>query len=144
MERPHEIDGFEDYVERGEVRDSETDPSKAESMKKRATSKFENMERLGVDEETATDYVENVYEAAKLLVQSFMARDGHRPYSHEAVIAYAVDELEVGMVDANRFNRYRKLRNDIAYRGEVATVKEAEDIRELFKSLRSELVNGQG
>jgi len=97
------------------------------------------MEKLGIDEDTATDYLENVYEACKMLVQSLMALDGVKPYSHEAVIAYAIDELNLDMVNSNTLNRYRKLRNDISYRGEIATEDEAENIRNLYQKLDSEL-----
>ena len=139
MKRPHEIDGFEDYVERGKVREEETDPSQASSLLRRSESKFQTMEKLGINEDTATDYLENVYESCKILLQSLMALDGYKPYSHEAVIAYAIDEQELGMVNSNTLNRYRKLRNDISYRGEIATEDEAENIKELYLELKSEL-----
>ena len=139
MRRPHEIDSFEEYIERGDVRDQNKDPSQASSLLKRSESKFETMQKLGIDEETATDYLENVYEACKMLVQSLMAADGFKPYSHEAIIAYSIDELDLGMINANTLNKYRKLRNDISYRGEIATEKEAENIRDLYLELKSEL-----
>jgi len=139
MKRPHEIDSFEEYIERGKVREEKPDPSQASSLLKRSDSKFQTMEKLGIDEDTATDYLENVYESCKILVQSLMAAEGFKPYSHEAVIAYAIDELELDMVNANTLNRYRKLRNDISYRGEIATEKEAKNIRELYQELKSKL-----
>ncbi len=139
MQRPHEIDSFEEYLERRKVREGNPDPSQARSLLKRSESKFQTMEKLGVSEDTATDYLENVYEACKMLVQSLMATEGFKPYSHEAVIAYAIDELDLDMVNSNTLNRYRKLRNDISYRGEIATEKEAENIRELYQELKTEL-----
>lgn len=41
----------------------------------------------------------------------------------------------VSWENANRFDKYRRLRNDIAYRGDVATEREADEIRTLFKVL---------
>lgn len=84
---------------------------------KRSESKYKTMEKLGINDDTSTDYLENVYEAWKMFLQSLMALEGFKPYSHEAIIAFAMDELEMDMIDANALNRYRKLRNDIAYRG---------------------------
>ena len=139
MKRPHEIDNFEEYIERGKIRKENKDPSQGRSLLKRSKSKFETMEKLGINEETATDYLENIYEACKMLLQSVIAVEGLKPYSHEAVIAYAIDELDLGMINANTLNRYRKLRNDISYRGEIATEKEAENIRDLYLELKSEL-----
>jgi hypothetical protein len=139
MQRPHEIDSFEEYLERRKVREENPDPSQARSLLKRSESKFQTMEKLGISEDTATDYLENVYESCKMLIQSYMAAEGLKPYSHEAVIAYAIDRLEPNMINSNTLNRYRKLRNDISYRGEIATEDEAENIKELYQELKSEL-----
>lgn len=139
MKRPHEIDRFDKYLEEGKIQQGGKDPSQARSLLKRSESKFETMEKLGVDEDTATDYLENVYESCKMLIQSMMSLEGLKPYSHESIIAYAIDELELDMVNSNSLNRYRKLRNDIAYRGEIATEKEASSIRSLYVELRKEL-----
>lgn len=139
MKRPHEIDSFDKYLEQEKVRKGKKNPSQAKSLLQRSESKFETMEKLSIDQDTATDYLENVYESCIMLVQSMMSLEGLKPYSHEAIIAYAIDELEIGMVNSNSLNRYRKLRNDIAYRGEIATEKEASNIRELYKELREEL-----
>lgn len=139
MQRPHEIDSFEDYLERGKIRKEKSDPSQARSLLKRSESKFRTMEKLGISEDTATDYLENVYESCKMLIQSYMAAEGLKPYSHEAVIAYAIDRLELDMINSNTLNRYRKLRNDISYRGEIATENEAENIKKLYQELKSEL-----
>jgi hypothetical protein len=43
------------------------------------------------------------------------------------------------MVNSNSLNRYRKLRNDISYRGEIATEEEAENIKKLYQELKTEL-----
>jgi hypothetical protein len=139
MQRPHEIDSLQGYLERSNVREEDPDPAQASRLWKRAGSKFETMERLGIDEETATDYVENVYDSCKMLIQSLMSANGFKPYSHEAIIAYAIDELDLDMVNVHSMNRYRKLRNDIAYRGEIATTDEAKNVKDLYHELRSEL-----
>ena len=136
--RPAGIDPFDAYVERGDVRERDVDPAVARNLYQRSQQKFRNMERLGIRGGSSTDYLENVYEAAKMLVQAFMALSGYSPYSHEAIVAYAVDHLDIDGAAANRFDKYRKLRNDVAYRGDVATEREAEEIRELYRCLLEE------
>lgn len=133
MGRPVDIDQFETYLERGDDREINRDPSMAKNLFNRSSRKFENMEQLGISERTATDYVENVYESVKMLVQAFMALDGYNPYSHAAIVAYAIDQLDLDHESANRFNQYRKLQNDISYRGNVATHREAREIRDLYE-----------
>jgi len=140
MERPHEIDSFESYIENGKVEEKSKDPGRAEGLRSRSISKFKVMESLGIDEDSSTDYLENVYESCKMLVLSFMAENGYKPYSHEAIIAYAADNLGLDMVDINTFNRYRKLRNDLVYRGDKTTVEEAKDMRRFYRDLQSELL----
>lgn len=135
MTRPPEIQPFETYVERGNVTESAPDPGTARNLFDRAQSKFKNMERLGITEITATDYLENIYESIKMLVQAFMALDGFKPDSHVPIIAYAIDHLGLDAETASRFNKYRKLRNDISYRGDIATRRKAEEIRTLFQQL---------
>lgn len=139
MMRPVDVHPFDAYVERGDVRERAADPAVARNLYRRAQRKFQNLERLGIREGTATDYLENVYEAVKMLVQAFMALDGYSPHSHEAIIAYAIDYLDVDGATANRFDEYRKLRNDVSYRGDVATEREAEEVRKLFCGLREEV-----
>jgi len=139
MKRPHEIERFDKYLEEGKVRQGGKNPSQARSLLKRSESKFETMEKLGIDKDTATDYLENIYESCKMLVQSIMSLEGLKPYSHEAIVAYVIDELELDMINSNSLNRYRKLRNDIAYRGEIATKKEASNIKNLYIELRKDL-----
>lgn len=137
--RPEGIDPFKNYLERNKVIKSEADLSEAKGLLKRGKRKFKNMEKLGIDEETATDYFENLYESIKMLIQAFMALDGYNPYSHKAIIAYAVENLDLSKKEANKLNKYRKLRNDISYRGDIATEKEAKAIKELFKGLLDRL-----
>lgn len=139
MTRPNDIEPFDTYLEHGTVRVMEADPSTARNLYNRAERKFDNMETLGIGDATATDYLENVYEAGKMLVQAFMALDGYNPYSHEAILAFAIDHLNVDAKTAHRFNKFRKLRNDLAYRGDVATEREAEEMRALFEQLLDDL-----
>ena len=139
MGRPTDIDQFDEYLHHGMVRETKPDPAQASSLLDGANRKYRNMERLGLSPDTATDYFENIYGAVKMLLQAFMANDGYKPYSHEAIIAYAIEDL--GMTDrpAHRFNRCRKLRNDISYRGDVATLKEGREIRAMYLALTGRL-----
>ncbi len=44
-----------------------------------------------------------------------------------------------GQKTANRLNKFRKMRHDMVYRGEIATEKEAEQLKEIFKDLLKKL-----
>ena len=133
--RPDDIDDFEEYIKRYKVNKKKQDIPQAKSLFFKAKRKFDNMEKLGIDAGTSTDYFENVYESTKMLIQSFMELDGCHPYSHEAIIAYSIDILGLEYDIANSLNKFRKMRNDMIYRGDFATEKEAIDIKSLFLKL---------
>ena len=133
--RPEGVDDFNSYIDRGKVNKKKEDIPTAKSLFFKAKRKFDNMEKLGIDKETSSDYFENLYESVKMLIQSFMELDGYHPYSHEAIVAYSIDILGLEDAVVNRLNRFRKMRNDMIYRGDFATEKEAIDIKSLFLKL---------
>ncbi len=133
--RPEGVDDFNSYIDRGKVNKKKEDIPTAKSLFFKAKRKFDNMEKLGIDKETSSDYFENLYESVKMLIQSFMELDGYHPYSHEAIVAYSIDILGLEDAVVNRLNRFRKMRNDMIYRGDIATENEARDIKELFIEL---------
>lgn len=139
MNRPSDIDKFEKYLDSSIIVEREKDIPQAKSLFEGAVRKYKNMERLGIDDQTATDYFENLYQAVKNIIQSFMSLKGLHPYSHKAIIAFAIDQLNVSAKIANKLNKFRKLRNAISYRGNAATVKEAKDIQQFFQNLRDDL-----
>jgi len=56
-------------------------------------------------------------------------------YSHEATIAYGLELRLLSPGEANKLDKFRELRNGVAYRAVRATAEEAKDIFELAELL---------
>ena len=139
MDYPEDIREFGYYLNSKKAVKKEKDPSEARGIFLRLEQKFRNMEKMGIDAETATDYTENVYECLKMLVEAFMSLDGYKSYSHEATISYSVEFLDFDLGQSAVFNKFRKIRNDISYRGDVSTIDESKQIRTFFISCLEDL-----
>lgn len=122
------MQSFESYVRRGKVKEVAEDPGEAENLIKYALEDFDQIETENITDKNASMKVKNVYDCLRRALQSFLAMEGYNPYSHEAIIAYALENDIVSKEEANKLDKYRKLRNDISYNAERANSKEAEDI----------------
>lgn len=64
-----------------------------------------------------------------------MAEEGYKPYSHEALIPYSKEKNYLTKSEANKLDKFRKIRNDIRYRGETAQKDRAIEIIELAEKI---------
>ncbi len=125
---------FEEYLKEGKVRTGSSSKSEAKSLKKQAENRFkQQIGKSELTEENATFKFEDAYEALRQRLQSFMAEQGYKPYNHEAIIAYAKENNILTEAEANKINQFRKLRNDIRYRGETTQKERAEEIIKLAR-----------
>lgn len=127
------INKFEKMVDGGGVRKNEPDPGKARGLIEMAMSDMERVNMEKINEDSASYVFKNAYDVIRYSISALMALDGFHPYSHVAVVAYMRDELTISDSLASKFNKFRKLRNNIEYRAERATVKEAEEILNFMK-----------
>ncbi len=125
---------FEEYVEDGEVKTGSASPAEADSLRRQARARFrEEIEEEEITRGNATFKFEDAYEALRQFLQSFMAEEGYKPYSHEAIIAFALEREILTRGEANRMDKFRKVRNDIKYRGETTNVDRAKEMISLAR-----------
>ena len=117
----------EAFVNEGKVRRGSRDPAEARSLFSQSEQRLADVKMIRLTELNAPFRFEDVYEALRESVQAFMALEGLKPYSHEAVIAFAGERRLLTEPEVARLDRYREIRNDIAYRGEKTTVQETCD-----------------
>lgn len=133
---------FREYVRDGKVKTGQTSSAEADSLRKQAVNRFEQeIQNVEINDKNATFKFEGAYEVLRQLLQSFMAEEGYKPYSHEAIIAYSKENGLISEKEADELDRYRRLRNDIRYRGETTNLKRAKRIVELAETKLKELVN---
>lgn len=135
-----EIDDFENYLKTSKVREGQPNPSKAKGLMEMAKNDSEKVKDEPIKEDSASYVFKNAYDVIRSALTSFMALEGYNPYSHTAVLAYARDELSMAESKISKLNKFRKLRNNIEYRAERATEREAREIVEFME----ELVSGFG
>jgi len=130
-----EIDNFENYLMTSKVKEGESDPGKAKGLMEMAENDSKRVKKEKIEEDSSSYVFKNAYDVIRSAITSFMALEGYNPYSHTAVLAYARDKLSMPESKISRLNKFRKLRNNIEYRAEKATTREAREIVELMEEL---------
>ena len=126
---------FKEYLSEKKVKAQSPDPAEAESLLKQAQARLADLLTLSLNEKNASFRFESAYECLREAVQSFMAREGDKPYSHEAVVVYSYEKSLLNEKEAISFDRYREKRNDLNYRGQKLTLEEAKEIITFAKNI---------
>jgi predicted transcriptional regulator len=129
---------FKTYLAEGSAKKISIDRELAKSLCKIARFRLKKAKSEKPDADNAFFIVENSYEAVRELIDALMALDGFKSYSHEACIDFLKDlyEKEIGISTILTIDRYRKIRNDIKYRGILPSLNEGvnalRDMEEAF------------
>lgn len=73
----------------------------------------------------------------------FYGPEGFKPYSHEAVVAYAAEKRLLNEKDIINLDWYLEKRNDINYREQKVIIEEAKQIITFAKEVLSKLKNAK-
>jgi len=119
---------FKEYLNENKVKKGSLNPAEARSLFAQAHDRIEDVAHLPLTEKNASFRFEDAYEALREVIQAFMAQQGYKPYSHEAIIAFAKEEKLLSEREIITLDRYREIRNDINYQGERVTILEAQQI----------------
>lgn len=130
---------FSTFVAEGQVREGSSNPGEARSLLKQGIAQIEDVQNIPLTQDNAAFRFVDAYEAVRKVLQAFLAQEGFKPYSHEAIIVYGFEQDLLTKTAYKRLDRYRQKRNDINYRAEPATVDEAEEIISFATNLISRL-----
>jgi len=126
------------YVEKGKVKKTQSNIARARALIKTALGRLQRIS----NRKDIYDF-EDVYESLKEVLQAFMEAEGYHPYSHEAIVAFAKDNMKLGEKTVNKLDKMRRMRHDFVYRGAEVnpeTVKELVDFGiELIEKLVREI-----
>ena len=86
-----------------------------------------DLKSLPLNDENAPFRFEDAYEAVREVLQAFMFLEGYNPYSHDAIIVFGYEKGLLTESEFRRWDRNRKIRNDIHYRSEKTTTEETKD-----------------
>ncbi len=141
---------FDDYGKEGIVRRGSPDKERAKSLiaesERKLASLKERLEKIGIKDENANDYVEYCYDIMMQMVRAKMYLDGHYASgkgAHEAEVAYlevlGFSEKEVRFADQIRY-----FRNGILYYGSSLDAEYAEKVRRFLEGIRPKLLRALG
>lgn len=119
---------FIEYLKEKKVQKQSPDPAEARSLFLQAEARLTDLKSLPIHETNASFRFEAAYEAIREALQAFLAREGYKPFSHEAVFAFAFESKLLSEKEMHRVDLYREIRNDVNYRATPVTLQEAKDI----------------
>lgn len=134
---------FKTYLSDGKVERQSKNVEQAKSFLARAERRVLYVELQAINDENAEFIYEDIYEAIREGAQALMAKDGYKPLSHEATIAFLNDEIKVDKAIIEAFDNCRKLRNKVVYEAaKVSKERVAESLifaKDFIKMIKSKL-----
>ncbi len=115
---------WEDCNDNKKVRKASPDESLIKSLLEMSANKIKVISSLPLNETTASVVLVEYYEALREVAEAIASKNGFKVYSHEcltSMLQYLVREEII----AQKFDRFRKLRNGINYYGKPASLEEA-------------------
>lgn len=140
------IRAFEDFLKNKIVRIQSPDKSRSKSLfnesKRRMHSLREKLEKIGIKDENANDYVEYCYDIIMFLIRAKLyllgySTSGHG--AHEAEVSY-MRLMDFGETDVQFVNQIRYFRNGILYYGAVLDKEYAEKVVDFIKKTYPKLI----
>lgn len=133
------IKSFEEFLKEGIVKKISIDKNRANNLYLESQRKFKllqkKIDKLGVDDESANDYIEDCYNILIFLIRAKMLEEGYSSSghgAHEAEVSYS-RKLKFNESDIELLDRLRYFRNGILYYGKRFDKEYAEKIIEFTK-----------
>ena len=130
---------FQDFIISGQVKRVEKDKELAKSLLKTTKSDLIFFETWEINENSARKIVSNYYDALRSILEAIAALDGYKIYSHEAFSDFLKEKKESLM--AEKFDRFRRIRNKINYYGSNISPEEAKEYKESITEIINILTN---
>lgn len=132
---------LEVFIKRGLVKRSSQDFSLVKSIISTSKLDIEFLNTLEISEVSARKIMTNYYDVLRSLLEAMAAIEGYKIYSHEAFTFFLKEKKED--ILAEKFDRFRKIRNKINYYGKNISVNEVEEnvkeIRKMIKEINKRL-----
>ena len=119
---------FQDYIKNGFIRKSSPDKQLALSLLKQTKQDKEFFDSLEINEKSARKIASNYYDLLRSILEAISALDGYKIYNHEGFVYYLKEKNELKL--AEKFDRIRRIRNNINYYGSAVSKEEAQDIKD--------------
>lgn len=123
---------LKDFIDKGLVKRANKDVSLAKSLINSAENDLKFLENLEINEISARKIMSNYYDVLRSITEAISALDGYKIYSHDAFTYFLIEKGE--NLFAEKFDRFRRIRNKINYYGKPISVEEVkENVKEIIK-----------
>lgn len=131
---------FQEFIEKGLAREASKDKNLAKSLLLTAKQDLQFFGSLEINPFSARKVMTNYYDVLRSILEAISVLDGYKVYSHEAFTSF-LQEIKSELVLAEKFDRFRKLRNGINYYGNTISIEEVKEIKEDIKITIEILIN---
>jgi len=129
---------FEDFIKKSNVRRATPDRNLVRSLINFAKRDIEFLKNLKIEENSSRTIMVGFYDSLRSLLEAISSLDGYKVYSHEAFVYFLRDRNED--ILAEKFDRYRKIRNSIRYYGKDISIEDTKVIVEEIKRMIDYLI----
>jgi len=117
---------------------AKTDTNLLISLKKSSAKKLESESMLPLNDTTAASKISLAYDALREVLEALAIKNGYKIYNHECYTAFLKEIIEQSAI-ADKFDKFRKIRNSINYYGKEITSVEAEPLLAEIRKLTGEI-----
>ncbi|MEM3373584.1 MAG: hypothetical protein QXE31_00010 [Candidatus Woesearchaeota archaeon] len=136
---------FDYFIENRIVKKQKPDISRAnyliEESEKSYNLLLKKIEKIGIDDESANDFIKTCYDLIMELVRAKMLIDGYNASghgAHEAEVSYS-EKLGLSETEINFLDQLRNFRNGILYYGSNLKKEYAEKVIDFTKKIYSKI-----
>jgi hypothetical protein len=133
---------FNELIKKGTIRKTSFDISLFKSLIKTAEMDLKYLDSVKITDASSRKTMTNYYDVMRSYLEALGLKHNYKIYTHEAYTLF-LKELKQEVL-AIKFDRQRKIRNNINYYGENITIDEAKEniknIKELILKIK-ELIN---
>ncbi len=119
---------LQEFIKKGLVRKSTKDLSLSKSLILTANIDLRFLKNLEINDDSARKIMTNYYDVLRSLLEAISCLEGYKIYSHEAFFFLLKEKGENQI--AQKFDRFRKIRNSINYYGKNISIEEVKENKE--------------
>jgi len=116
---------FQDFLNSGQARKASPDIALVKSLIITAEVDMQFLSGLEITDYSARKIMSNYYDVLRSIVEAMSSKEGYKVYSHEAFTYFLKEKGEEAL--AEKFDRFRRIRNGINYYGKDISVEEAKE-----------------
>jgi hypothetical protein len=134
---------FEEFIKKGLVKKTSRDIALIKSLILFSERDHNFLKTLPIDEISARTVMTGYYDILRNILEAMSSLEGYKVYSHEAFTEFL--KLKNEGIIAQKFDRFRKIRNGINYYAKTISPEETKEnvseIIDLVKHLKAKYLN---